>query len=231
MVTTVYVLKCKENKYYVGKTNSPLEDQIVEHFSKYGSGWTQRYLPTALVDTIKNADEFEEAWLIKYQHDRIINSSECCIFENEVIMDRTPKVLRRFEIYESIESKQYLNRLILYIILISCPFLFGLPISMILLGISGKFWLPCFAVLILSVLVSIYLVGRKQNQHSELDAFKMLLSRDAPLNELLQVAFKYEDRTLINYLFEVRPDLKCDFIPSIKDKYIIRQGNTVVLEI
>lgn len=57
---TIYVLKCKGNKYYVGKTQRPLHNRIVEHFTSNGSEWTMMYKPERVVEIKENADAFDE---------------------------------------------------------------------------------------------------------------------------------------------------------------------------
>lgn len=44
----IYVLLLENNKYYVGKTTNP-EFRIEDHFCSYGSGWTSKYKPVAIV--------------------------------------------------------------------------------------------------------------------------------------------------------------------------------------
>lgn len=57
---TVYVLKCARGKYYVGKTRRQLDDRIEEHIDGDGSIWTSMYKPMEVVETVHNADEFDE---------------------------------------------------------------------------------------------------------------------------------------------------------------------------
>ena len=57
---TIYVLLCEKNRYYIGKTDRPLQYRIEEHFNKNGSEWTKKYRPIKVVEQIPNADEFDE---------------------------------------------------------------------------------------------------------------------------------------------------------------------------
>lgn len=59
-MTTIYVLLCERNRYYVGKTNRSLKKRVLEHFAGDGSEWTRRYKPIKLVEKIENADVFDE---------------------------------------------------------------------------------------------------------------------------------------------------------------------------
>lgn len=59
-MSTLYVLLCEEDNYYVGKTYRPITIRIEEHFSTNGSVWTKKYKPLSVVEIISNADEFDE---------------------------------------------------------------------------------------------------------------------------------------------------------------------------
>lgn len=62
---TVYVLECNNNKFYVGKTNRPLHDRIIEHFNNYDSEWTKKYKPLAIKEIIENANNSDEDKYVK----------------------------------------------------------------------------------------------------------------------------------------------------------------------
>ena len=55
----IYVLKLRDNKYYVGKTLNP-RFRIKEHFSSTGSKWTKKYKPIDLHQLIPDCDDFDE---------------------------------------------------------------------------------------------------------------------------------------------------------------------------
>jgi predicted GIY-YIG superfamily endonuclease len=57
---TIYVLRCKENKYYIGSTIRPLQDRVKEHFMLKGSAWTRLYPPIEVIEVIDNADKYDE---------------------------------------------------------------------------------------------------------------------------------------------------------------------------
>jgi len=63
-MTSIYVLKCEHNKYYVGKTKD-IESRYNDHCNGYGSEFTKKYKPINIIDIIKNADEFEEDKQVK----------------------------------------------------------------------------------------------------------------------------------------------------------------------
>jgi predicted GIY-YIG superfamily endonuclease len=62
--TTIYVLRCEGNKYYVGKT-SQLELRLTDHFIKGGSAWTSKYEPQELIMMMPNCDDFDEDKYVK----------------------------------------------------------------------------------------------------------------------------------------------------------------------
>ena len=41
----IYILKLKNNKYYVGKTTRKPLERLSEHFKNSGSGWTRVHKP------------------------------------------------------------------------------------------------------------------------------------------------------------------------------------------
>ena len=64
MTTNIYILKLKNNKYYIGKSQDP-EKRFVEHLSGLGSSWTQIHKPIEIIKIIKNSDDFEEDKQVK----------------------------------------------------------------------------------------------------------------------------------------------------------------------
>lgn len=65
---TIYVLKLKGGKYYVGKTYN-IEGRIEQHIKGSGSAWTNAYPVENVLKVIKNCDEFDEdKYVKKYMH-------------------------------------------------------------------------------------------------------------------------------------------------------------------
>ena len=57
---TLYVLQLVSDKIYVGKTDRPVQERIVEHFQNHGSVWTQKYKPIRVIQTINDIGGFDE---------------------------------------------------------------------------------------------------------------------------------------------------------------------------
>ena len=60
----IYILKLKEGKYYIGKTNN-IEKRWNEHITGNGSGFTKKYKPISLIKTIKSISHFDEDKYVK----------------------------------------------------------------------------------------------------------------------------------------------------------------------
>jgi predicted GIY-YIG superfamily endonuclease len=60
----IYVLRCKQNKYYVGKTNNP-SMRMEDHIKGQGSEWTKMYEPIELHTLILDCDNFDEDKYVK----------------------------------------------------------------------------------------------------------------------------------------------------------------------
>ena len=56
---TIYILKCRDNKYYVGKTEKTAMKRYEEHTAGNGCAWTRKYKPIELVEYFFG-DKFDE---------------------------------------------------------------------------------------------------------------------------------------------------------------------------
>jgi hypothetical protein len=65
----IYVLKCQQNKYYVGKTNNP-NVRLESHGTTEGSAWTKKYKPIKVLELIKNCDDYDEDKYTKIYMDK-----------------------------------------------------------------------------------------------------------------------------------------------------------------
>jgi hypothetical protein len=60
MPDQIYVLLLEEEKYYVGKTDQPLELRFHQHKRGSGSAWTRQYPPIEIVHHYERTGEFDE---------------------------------------------------------------------------------------------------------------------------------------------------------------------------
>lgn len=105
--TTIYVLECKEGKYYVGKTDD-VERRFKQHLTGNGSWWTQKYKPIRIVKIIPNTSVFQEdaqvkELMLKHGIDNVRGGS----YSREVIDEDSLRFLKR-ELYGSVVGR-YLN--------------------------------------------------------------------------------------------------------------------------
>ena len=80
---TIYVLKCKQRKWYVGKTRK-LSGRILQHFCSNGSAWTRKYPPIKVHERYKNCtardeDKYTKDMMDKYGIDNVRGGSYCQI--------------------------------------------------------------------------------------------------------------------------------------------------------
>ena len=64
MSTDIYILKLKQKKYYVGKTQD-INKRFQEHLNGYGSAWTNLFKPIKIEKVIKNCSSFDEDKYVK----------------------------------------------------------------------------------------------------------------------------------------------------------------------
>ena len=62
---SVYALQLKHNKYYIGSTKKSIDERFDEHKNDFGSEWTSLYTPIKIIESITNADQFDEDKLTK----------------------------------------------------------------------------------------------------------------------------------------------------------------------
>lgn len=79
----IYILRCEDEKYYVGRTEN-LGNRIKEHFEGYGSSWTKLYKPLGVVEVIKSKNKYDEdrfvlRYMENYGIDNVRGGSYSCI--------------------------------------------------------------------------------------------------------------------------------------------------------
>ena len=97
---TVYVLKLKKGKYYVGKTEQA-NFRLRSHFNREGSNWTRKYKPVKVEKLIPNCDAFDEdkytkKCMAKYGIESVRGGSFC-----KMILDESDYVTLRKELYSA----------------------------------------------------------------------------------------------------------------------------------
>ena len=53
---TIYVLKCSNNKYYIGKTLSDVNKRFNIHKKGQGAIWTRKHRPVEILNVYKNCE-------------------------------------------------------------------------------------------------------------------------------------------------------------------------------
>ncbi|ARF08977.1 GIY-YIG nuclease and ricin-type beta-trefoil lectin domain protein [Catovirus CTV1] len=96
-MTNIYVIKCENEKYYIGKSFYP-ENRVLEHFLGNGSEWTKKYKPVEIIQIIKNADNFDEdkytkIYMSKYGIDNVRGGTYCQIKLSKSIKEHLNKEL------------------------------------------------------------------------------------------------------------------------------------------
>jgi predicted GIY-YIG superfamily endonuclease len=77
--TTIYVLACEQDKYYVGSTDN-LEQRLIAHRDGHGSAWTKKYPPLGCLSTKPKTSIFDEdnttkELMIKYSIENVRGGS------------------------------------------------------------------------------------------------------------------------------------------------------------
>jgi len=98
----VYILKCQNNKYYVGKTEN--FDRVFDHFNCRGSAWTQLHKPVDVLEIIENADSFDEdkytkLYMSKYGIDNVRGAAY-----TQIVLDQLTKEHIEKEIYSTTDK-------------------------------------------------------------------------------------------------------------------------------
>ena len=93
MSTNIYILRLKDGRYYIGKTDN-VAKRFQEHMNGNGSAWTRKYKPVELVLTIMNAspfdeDRYTEEYMERYGTDKVRGGS----YVTNVLTDAQYEVL------------------------------------------------------------------------------------------------------------------------------------------
>ena len=69
-MVTVYILKCLNEKYYIGKTNNDVINRFKRHQKGNGAIWTKRNKPIEILEIYQNCDHFDEDKYTKIYMDK-----------------------------------------------------------------------------------------------------------------------------------------------------------------
>ena len=84
-MTTIYILKLENNKYYIGKTDN-LEKRIQEHINGTACSWTKKYKYITVENIILDASIFDEdKYTIEYMDKYGINNVRGGIYVTEIL--------------------------------------------------------------------------------------------------------------------------------------------------
>jgi predicted GIY-YIG superfamily endonuclease len=77
--TNIYILRCQNEKYYIGKSDNPIS-RYKEHLKGNGSSWTKLHKPIEVVKIISNVSDFDEdkytkEFMAKYGIDNVRGGS------------------------------------------------------------------------------------------------------------------------------------------------------------
>tara|TARA_B110000259_G_scaffold157638_1_gene179633 strand:- start:7669 stop:8409 length:741 start_codon:yes stop_codon:yes gene_type:complete len=83
----IYILYLQDNKYYVGKTDTPYK-RILSHFANTGSEWTKKYNAIDIHEIIPNCSDFDESkytflYMKKYGIENVRGGIYCNIILNK----------------------------------------------------------------------------------------------------------------------------------------------------
>lgn len=78
-MSTIYILKLKNNKYYVGRTDN-VDKRYEQHLNGKGSEWTKKYKPIKILKIIEdcsafNEDKYVKMFMSKYGIDNVRGGS------------------------------------------------------------------------------------------------------------------------------------------------------------
>ena len=92
----IYILKCENDKYYVGRTTNK-ECRIIQHFTSNGSKWTKKYKPIEIINEY-NGDEFDEEkytliTMEKYGIENVRGGSYCKVKLNKNDIEKAQQTI------------------------------------------------------------------------------------------------------------------------------------------
>lgn len=94
-MVSIYVLKCKENKYYIGKSNNH-NFRLKDHFSNHGSTWTKKYKPIKVDVLLHNKSDSDEQIITQeYMRDYGIDNVRGGPWTQHVITEEEKEIINK----------------------------------------------------------------------------------------------------------------------------------------
>ena len=92
----LYILKCKDDKYYVGTTNLDTSKRLMQHMKGNGSAWTKKHKPLWIEKEILNCDKYDEdKWTKVYMDKYGINNVRGGSYSQIKLPNNTVDLLER----------------------------------------------------------------------------------------------------------------------------------------
>jgi hypothetical protein len=93
-MSKVYILKLKNDKYYIGSTDN-IDLRLKQHYDGCGSAWTKLHKPIETVEILDNCNKFDEdkytkIYMSKYGIDNVRGGSYC-----EIDISKYVEILNR----------------------------------------------------------------------------------------------------------------------------------------
>ena len=92
---SIYVLKCKNNKYFIGRTSKE-EFSLENYFNSLGNRWTFLNEPIELLELIRNCDKFDEdKYTLKYMDKYGIDNVRGGSWNKENLNDDEKEIIKK----------------------------------------------------------------------------------------------------------------------------------------
>lgn len=92
----LYILKCKNNKYYVGTTKQDVKKRLTQHMKGSGAAWTKKHKPLWVEKEIENCDVYDEdKWTKIYMDKHGIENVRGGSYSQIELSRSTIKILER----------------------------------------------------------------------------------------------------------------------------------------
>lgn len=114
-MTSCYILRLNNGKYYVGKTDS-IEERMIEHYSGGGAKWTQLHYPVEILEIEPFNHRWQESYttlimMKKYGVENVRGGPWCQInlqFQPKLhLLDESKTIQENYDIYTKARKSKY----------------------------------------------------------------------------------------------------------------------------